>query len=346
MSLQKQFVSQVTRKRGRIGSYVWVAVCLLLVVLNIAFFALFPHLLSTIAIVLSNVITLLLVVLAVKPINDLLQASLLDRQKELIEKLEKDRELEAKVRSLELQNRDLTDKLDTRSQTGVLPSNIDYTFKLEQMEYTKKGYVVKEEDIAGLDPDRYAIPRNRWESFLEENFHKEAGLKKILYIHKYYYKVTIGIDFGAILYALDGERILFNGVRFQKLHDISSELVPDAEDIERCDILRQNGDRTDIRHGKDYEDLKDQYRAAQAASVRESMEEEVAGLCQHCSEALQDSIRLRFGERVAFVDSLDGHRDMNWYSLKSSQDTDVREIAANMLMLTSAMNRVQNELLD
>ena len=57
-------------------------------------------------------------------------------------------------------------------------------------------------------------------------------------------------------------------------------------------------------------------------------------------------IRLRFGDRVAFVDSLEGHRDMNWYSLKSSQDTDVREIAANMLMLTSAMNRVQNELLD
>ncbi|MCR5277747.1 MAG: hypothetical protein K6D54_08805 [Bacteroidales bacterium] len=316
---------------------VWIVACLILIGLNVAFFALTPHLLSGIAVILSNVITLLLAALAVKPLNNLLEASLLDRQKELVEKLEKDRELENKVRTLELENRTLADKLDTRSQTGVLPANVDYTFKLEQMEYAKQGYVVKEEDLASLDLEKFDIPQKRLESFLEENFKKEPSIRKILYIHKYYYKVTLGIDFGEILYAYDDDRILFNGVEFRKLHDISSEMIPEGRDIERCDILRTSGDRTEIRHDKDYEAFKSQYRAVQAAEVQQSMEDEVNALCRQYTAAMHDIIRERFAGRVDFVPEID--RDRNWYALKVSQDVNVKEIAANMLMLSALMNR-------
>ena len=326
----------------KIKNSLWIAGCLLLVGVNVAFFLLFPRLVSGVAIVLSNIITVILTFLAFKPINDWLQADLLERQQELIAKLEKDRELERKVEALELENRELSDKLDTRSQTGALPVHIDYTFKVEQMEYAKQGYVVKEEEIGTLDRDRFDVPdRKLIDMFLEDGLGREAAVRKILYIHKFYYKVSLGIDFRKMMYALDKGQILFYGARFEKLHDISSEMEPEGGDIDRCDILKVTGDRTEIRQDKVFDTLKAQYRQAQADEVKTGMEEEVGALCNQYTAALHESIKSRFGDRVDFVDSIEDHRDKNWYALKASTDASVQEIAANMLMLTTVMNRTQ-----
>ena len=320
----------------------WIAACLLLVGGNVAFFLLFPRLASGVAIVLSNVITLILAFLAFKPINDFLQADLMDRQQELIDKLEKDRELERKVERLEQENRDLTDKLDTRVQTGSLPSRLDYTFRIEQMEYGKQGYVVKEEDVDELDKERFTIPDKKFlDVLLEDSNLREASIRKILYIHKFYYKVSLGIDFSQMMYAMDGENVLFYGVRFQKLHDISSELQPESGDIDRVEILKISGDKTEIRSDKDYDELKKQYRAARSEEVRTGMEEEVTALCNQYTATLQESIRGRFGDRVEFVDTIEGRRDMNWYALKGSTDPVIHEIAGTLLMLTAVMNKTQ-----
>lgn len=156
--LKRKFLNEALGKAGKTKNSLWIAACFLLIGVNIAFFIFFPHLLSSLAIVLSNVITLILTFFAFKPLNNWLQDSLMERQQELIDKLEKDRELERKVQALELENRTLSDKLDTRVQTGALPVNIDYTFKVEQMEYAKTGYVVKEEELGLLDKDRFAVP--------------------------------------------------------------------------------------------------------------------------------------------------------------------------------------------
>ncbi len=329
-------------KQDKIKNTLWIAACFLLIGCNIAFFLLFPRLMSGMAIVLSNVVTLVLTFLAFKPLNSWLQNNLLERQQQLIEKLEKDQELERKVQSLEQENRNLSDKLDTRIQTGTLPTNIDYTFKIEQMEYSKTGYVVKEEELDKLDKDKFAVPdRKFFETVWEENILKTPSIRKILYIHKFYYKVTLGMDFSKIMYTYEDGRVLFNGVRFEKLHDISSELAQDSEDIDRCEILKINIDRTELRDDFQFDELKERYRTAQEDSVRESMEGEVAALCDQYTAALQDSIRGRFGDKVGFVDSLEDHRDKNWYSLQTSSDLTVREIAANMLMLTTVMNRTQ-----
>ena len=200
----------------KIKNTLWISGCFLLVGVNIAFFLLFPRLASGIAIVLSNVVTLLLTFLAFKPINDWLQADLVERQEQLIAKLEKDRELEQKVQALEIENRELTSKLDTRSQTVTLPSHIDYTFKVEQMQYAKQGYVVKEEPLDGLDPGKFDIPGRKFlEVLLEDSMIRDAAVRKILYIHKFYYKVSLGIDFSKMMYAIDGGRVLFWGARFE-----------------------------------------------------------------------------------------------------------------------------------
>ena len=326
----------------KIKNTLWIAGCFILVAVNVAFFLLFPRLVSGLAIVLSNAVTLILTVLAFKPINDWLQADLLERQQQLIAKLEKDRELERKVESLEQENRLLTDKLDTRSQTGALPVRLDYTFKVEQMEYAKQGYVVKEEEVDALDREKFAIPdRKFFETILEDSLLKEASIRKILYIHKFYYKVSLGIDFRKMMYSVDDGRVLFYGVRFEKLHDISSEMVPESGDIDRCEILKVSGDKTEIRQDKEYEGLKAQYRQAQAAEVKTGMEEEVDALCSQYTAALHESIRSRFGDRVDFVDSIEDYRDKNWYALKASTDPAIQEIAANMLMLTTVMNKTQ-----
>ena len=326
----------------KIKNSLWIAGCLLLVGANIAFFLLFPRLVSGVAIVLSNIITVILTFLAFKPVNDWLQADLMERQQQLIAKLEKDRELERKVEALEQENRVLTDKLDTRVQTGALPVHIDYTFKVEQMEYAKQGYVVKEEEVDALDREKYDIPDRKFlETLLEDSMLKDASIRRVLYIHKFYYKVSLGIDFSKMMYALDEGRILFYGVRFVKLHDISSEMLPETDDIDRCEILKVTGDKTEIRSDKDYDGFKAQYREAQAAEVKAGMEEEVEALCGQYTAALQESIRGRFGDRVDFVDSIEEYRDMNWYSLKASKDETVHEIAANMLMLTILMNKTQ-----
>ena len=71
------------------------------------------------------------------------------------------------------------------------------------------------------------------------------------------------------------------------------------------------------------------------------MEEEVTALCRQYTAALHESIKGRFGDTVDFVDSIEEHRDKNWYALKVSTDPNVKEIAANMLMLTTVMNKTQ-----
>ena len=167
--------------RNKIRNSLWIAACFLLIGGNIAFFLLFPRLMSGMAIVLSNVVTLVLTFLAFRPLNNWLQNNLMERQQELIEKLEKDRELERKVQSLEQENRALSDKLDTRVQTGTLPSNIDYTFKIEQMEYSKTGYVVKEEELDRLDREKFAVPDRRFfETVWEDSILKTPSVRKIL----------------------------------------------------------------------------------------------------------------------------------------------------------------------
>lgn len=339
---QKIFKYALGRKRN-VKNSLWIAACFLLVGANVCFFLFFPHLLSSVAIVLSNVITLILTFLAFKPLNSWLQDSLMERQQALIEKMEKDRELEKKVEVLEQENRTLSDKLDTRVQTGALPVHIDYTFKVEQMEYAKQGYVVKEEEVDALDREQFNIPdRKFFETILEDSLLKEASIRKILYIHKFYYKVSLGIDFSKIMYAQDENGVvLFNGVRFRKLHDITSEMEPEHGDIDRVEILKIAGDKTEIRQDKEYEPLKEQYRNARAQEVKAGMEEEVSALCNQYTAALHESIKSRFGDRVDFVDSIEDHRDKNWYSLKGSSDPTVHEIAGNLLMLTTVMNKTQ-----
>ncbi len=322
-------------KAEHVKNYILVAVCALLIGLNIALFIFFPGLMHPVAIVLSNVITMLLTAMAFRPVNKLMDSELEDKQKELMAKIEEQKALESKVSRLEIENQELTSQLDTKEQTEGLPSAINYTFKLEQMEFAKKGYVVKEDFLEKLDPEKYRIPELNWWTV----FVGESGQKKIQYIHKYYYKVAIGIDFSRIKYTMDAGKILFSGVKFTKLHDISSELEADHGDIERCEILQVDGDKTDIKHDKAFNEIKKTYCEEQEKNVKDNLDIEVGNLCRLYTAVFRDSIQSRY-PNIDFVESIDDS-DLNWYILNGSTNREVAEITANMLMLTSIIGKTQ-----
>ena len=79
------------------ASYTVLAVCILLMAINVGSFIFFPRLMAPLAILLSNAITLILAVIAFRPINALVENLLEKRQQELLEEQKKEIELQKKV---------------------------------------------------------------------------------------------------------------------------------------------------------------------------------------------------------------------------------------------------------
>ena len=340
----KKTVRRALDRKNLAGSYVVLALCLILIAINIIAFISFPRLLSPIAIILSNVITMLITALAFRPINNLIQEVLESREEELAAKMEAEKQMQQKMDMLESRNRELEDKLDIRSQTGYAQSDVNFTFKLEQMEYARKGYVVKEEELDSLaDSEAYKdkIPGKGFLPSLLENINlKTPGTRKILYIKKFYYKVSVGIDFTRIKYAFDDGSILFAGVKFMRLHDITSELEQDERDIDHTWIVNTADDKVSLVQGPEYDKLKESYSRIQEAGTREALEEEVDRLCQQYTQVLRSSIQERF-PRVEFVDGIEDS-ESTWYALKEAgKDPRVSAVASSMLMLSDVINRTQ-----
>ena len=327
-----------------VASYTVLGICILLMAVNVGSFIFFPRLMAPLAILLSNAITLVLAVVAFRPINALVENLLDKRQQELLEQQRKEQELERKVDLLESRNRELENRLDTRAQTEGTPADIDFTFKLEQMEYAKKGYVVKEEPLDSFVTDerfKDLIPDvGLFNKMLDALMMKDQGIRKVLYIKKYYYKVSIGLDFSRIKFTFADEKVLFSGVKFGRLHDISSELEPDAGDINHCWILNTLDAWAEIKHSNYYDTFKDAYMRMQEAETRDSLEAEVESLCQQYTAIFRRNIQARFPQ-ADFVESIEDS-DRSWYALREGgQYRMVRDIAANMLMLTNVIGETK-----
>lgn len=340
------------KKKTRLGldrkkvavSYTVLGICILLMAVNVGSFIFFPRLMAPLAILLSNAITLILAVIAFRPINALVENLLEKRQQELLEQQQKELELEQKVGLLENRNRELENRLDTRAQTEGMPTDIDFTFKLEQMEYAKKGYVVKEEpleDFASDDRYKNLIPDvSLFNKMLDSLMMKEKGVRKVLYIKKYYYKVSIGIDFSRIKFSFADDRILFSGVKFTRLHDISSELEPDPGDIDHCWILNTLDHWAEIKHSTYYDLFKEAYTKMQDAETRDSLESEVDSLCRQYTAIFRKNIQDRF-PKAGFVESIEDS-DRTWYALREGGSYRmVRDIAANMLLMANVMGETK-----
>ena len=338
--IRKAVRSALDRSKVAAG-YAMAAVCIVLIIINILGFMFFPRLAAPIAIVLSNVITLVLSLVAFRPLQGLIQKAFASQARELVDKEREQRLLEEKLSTLENENRELSSKLDTTNQVAGIPSVIQFTCKLETLRYAKTGYLVKEEPVDKfLEDPQYRLSDkkgifNQFSKWMDTLTHR--GPRKVLYIGKYYVNASVGIDFSKMKYALRDNTIVFSGARFTKLNDL--QIVADEGDVNHCWLLNEpeNGEMTINTSGL-YKDFTEVYAAIRQRETAEALEQEVQQVCTHYTQVFRKALLERFQGRVAFYDEdLDQSTD-SWISLQETRDSRVVSMANNMFRVANVIH--------
>lgn len=320
-------------------SYIVTTACFLLIAGNVAIFLFFPKIAAPLAIILSNAITVLLMLVAIQPINKLIQNEFSTKARELIEKEKAETELREKVSTLENRNRELERRLDTWAQTASVPTNVQFTFKVETMTFDKSGYIVKEEPLARFltDPayklsDKKGV-MERLSKWMDNLAH--PGEKKVLYIGKYYIKASIGLDFTKIKFSVDDGKLTLFGVKFSKLNDLAIDRDP--EDVEHCWLLDEDLEGvTTINQSGVYEEFTEIYSRLREQEADEALSAEVDALCEHYTAVFRSNLAERF-PGIEFCDHIEDS-DATWYSLKEHiQDSRIYPIASNMFLMADVL---------
>ena len=335
----KRSVKSAMDKGKLATTYALTALCALLIAANVGAFLFFPKVAAPLAIVLSNVVTVLLMLVAVRPINSLLQKSFNDKAKELIEKEKEEQELREKLTALENRNRELESRIDTWAQTASVPTNVNFTFKVETMTFDKTGYIVKEDPLEKFmsDPvyklsDKRGV-FDRLSKWMDDLAH--PGNKRVLYIGKYYIKASIGIDFTKIKFSVDGGSLTFSGVRFTKLNDLAIDADPD--EVSHCWLINDEQGYITINQNDIYREFTEIYARIRAEEADKALENEVEGLCEHYTAVFRSNLVERF-PGIGFCDNIEDST-ATWYSLKEHfQDERIYPVASNMFLMADVLS--------
>ncbi len=327
-------------------SYFLTGACLFLIACNVGVFIFLPHLLMPLAIIVSNAITVVLMLFALRPINRLMEREFSKKAEELIEQQREENELRERVVELESVNKELESKIDSWAQTAGVPADVNLSFKVETMTYDKSGYIVKEEPLERfLEDPAYGLSNKnglmeRLGKWLDNVSH--PGERKVLYIGKYYIKASIGIDFTRIKFSVkDGILTLF-GVRFTKLNDLA--IVRDGDEVNHCWLLNEGADGTTINRNEIYREFTEVYAEYREKEAHEVLEQEIEGLCDRYTSVFRTNLSGRF-PGIAFCDHIEDS-PVTWYSLKEHmQDQRVFPIASNMLLMADVMSGTLPEIL-
>ncbi len=331
---------QEALNRGKVvNSYLVAAGCFLLIVGNIAAFLFFPKITAPLAIVLSNAVTILLMLLAFRPLNHLLQRSLEQKAKDYVAQEKELQQIKDTVTSLENRNRELESRLDTWSQMASVPPNVNFTFKVETMTYDKSGYIVKEESLDKFanDPSYRLSDKkgvfDRISKWVDDVMH--PGQKKVLYIGKFYAKASIGIDFTKIKFAVREEGISLFGVRFTKLNDLA--VKPEQDDVNLCWLLNEDELGISLHSSELYTDFIEAYTEIRERESEQALEDEVSRLCDSYTAIFRQNLTERF-PGISFCDHIEDS-DETWYSLKEHiQDKRIYPIASNMFLMADVLS--------
>ena len=335
----KNTVRKALDKKKVTTSYVITILCALLVACNIAAFMLFPRIASPLAVMISNVITILLMLFAIQHINNLIQNEFNKKAHELLERESEEKRLQEQLTALRARNHELESRIDTWSQTAGAPSEVQLTFKVETMTYDKSGYIVKEEPLERfLDDPYYKLPDkkamiDRISTWVNERLH--PGKKKVLYIGKYYVKASVGLDMTKIKYSVDsGGNLTLYGVRFGKLNDLA--IKRNEDDVNHCWLINEDGENVSINQSELYTDFTEVYAESRARETEIALENEVKALCDNCTESFRNNLIARF-PGISFVDKIEG-TDTTWYSLRENYGNEkVRSVATNILLMADAL---------
>lgn len=321
------------------ASYFITGVCLFLIACNVGLFVFIPHLLLPLAVILSNAITVVLMLVALRPINRLMEREYAKKAEELAARRQEETALRERVVELESANRELERKIDSWTQAAGVPANVNLSFKIETMTYDKSGYIVKEEPLERfLEDPAYGLSNknglmDRLGKWLDSVSH--PGERKVLYIGKYYIKASIGIDFTRIKFSVrDGVLTLF-GVRFSKLNDLA--IVRDEDEVNHCWLLNDGLDGTSINRSEFYREFTEVYAEYREQEAHEALEREILGLCDRYTAVFRSNLAGRF-PGIAFCDHIEDST-ATWYSLKDHmQDSRVFPIASNMLLMADVLS--------
>ncbi len=233
----------------------------------------------------------------------------------------REEQLREQIKTLEQANRDLRNMVDTGAQTISHFNKINFGVKVELMESTEIGYIVKEEQLSKIEDDERFAKYMPSQSLIErgrELLHLDNDSPSILYIDKVYHKSSIGINLANIKYATSKKGdILFSGVELEILHNTSSDLIPSPDDVNLCWIFTSDEDGNHhIKNQDRYRDLRDFYRDYQEQTTREVHTNNDRLLCRRYTQGLQASLRERYSN-LSFVDrTLPEYSDLAWHSLK------------------------------
>lgn len=328
-----------------IKAYFVTGACFLLIACNVAVFLFIPKVMLPLAVILSNAITVLLMLLAALPINTIVRREFAKKAAQLQEEQKEEQALRDRVKELESRNKELESRMDTWAQTASVPSSVNLSFKLETMTYDKSGYIVKEEPLTRfLEDPAYKLADkkgilDKLTQWMDSLSH--PGERKVLYIGKYYIKASIGIDFTSIKFSVQEGVLTFFGVRFTKLNDLA--IVRDDDEVSHCWLLNENSDGTTINQSEFYREFTEVYAEYREKEAQEVLEKEVEALCNRYTEVFRSNLCGRF-PGIAFCDHIE-HSPDTWYSLKEHlQDPRVFPIASNMLLMADVLSGTTHSL--
>ena len=325
---------------NKIKSYALVVVCAILVICNLAFFLTASKMAPWLAVLLSNAITIGLILLAIRPINALMQKKFSLQAHKLVEKEKEEQAMKERITELEARNRDLESRLDTWSQTAGMPSNVILTSKVETMAFNKSGYIVKEEPLNSFRADPlYGLQEKK--GFLEKvskfiDDIANPGEKKVLYIGKYNANASLGLDFEKVRFAVRKDTLFLYGINITKLHDLPA--ADSSSDVNHCWLLSGDSDQEmSLSLSGSYKEFLDIYKAEREKETAQAVEAEMEGLCRMYTEAFRRSLSQRFPGLV-FVDSADDP-SLTWMPLgQHLKDERINRIATNMFLMATELN--------
>lgn len=322
--------------------------CGVLLIVNIAVFVYLAATMyiSVPFIIISNIITVFLMLMIFKPVNQILQEAVEEEknaEKERQEKLEKEKaELKTEKEKLEtelLQVRTEKEKLESELNSAKQYNSLDnvqkLTLKLETMEYEKEGYIVKEEVVRHTNYSEEIAKSNPW--LLDFS---DKGEQKVFFTKKYHDKALIGIDLTKVRYCRKGNQVYLEGVKFENLHKEMTLKKSSKDEFNRCFILNCKDDKTTVNNDNKYNGFKKWYSDCQDELFRINFDAEVGNICANYTSVLRKTLQDRFPQVVFVENTLEhviGLENITAGFLGSGIEPDLIKISNSMMMISSAI---------
>lgn len=297
----------------------------ILIAVNVGVFIFLPNILAPLAIVLSNTITVLLMVVAFLPMNSLLQDAIKKKEDEIFKRKKEEEELREKVSALENKTRTLSSCLNTWGQIASAPMELTYTHEFTIARPAFDNYIVKEAPLEELLEDPKFKPRDpeglsEWlDKWKDKLFHSKD--KSVLYIGRHRAKRSIGINLDKVRFAKDGDKIAVYGASITVLSDEKTD--SSADDVSHCWVLNNDRSKKDkkakvisINTSDMYSDIPEIYAKECIQEAESGFDKQYQLLCEKKTEDFRNLLS-KYVPGVVFYDSIED-TSAPWLSLRDS----------------------------